>query len=193
MPRIPPIDVNAAHEDVRKLLELQPTHAQVLGTVAHAETLLGPFMQMAGAFLQKLDLPHELRELVILRVAHMLGCEYEWAQHVPIARSLGFSEERIEGVRSGADSGLFDKVECAVLRFTDDALRNTSASDATFYAVEKHLGHRALVEITLAIGFYQMLARLLETAEVTVEEPSDSFVQAVTRESTAAKSGPGSH
>ena len=181
MPRIPPVDVDAAPEAVRKLLELQPAHAEVLGTVAHAETLLEPFMRMAGAFLQELELAHELRELVILRVAHMLGCEYEWTQHVPIARSLGFSEERIEAVRRGPDSGLFDGVECAVLRFTDDALRNTSASDATFDAVEKHLGHRALVEITLAIGFYQMLARLLETAEVAIEEPSDSFVRDVTR------------
>ena len=181
MPRIPPIDAEAAPDAVRKLLELQPGHARVLGTIAHAETLLEPFMRMAGAFLQELELAHELRELVILRVAHMLGAKYEWAQHLPIARSLGFSEERIEAVRRGPDSGLFDDVESAVLRFTDDALRNTGASDATFDAVEKHLGHRALVEIPLAIGFYQMLARLLETAEVEIEEPTDSFVRDVTR------------
>lgn len=181
MPRIPPVDIDAVPEAVRKLLALQPGHAHVLGTVAHAETLLEPFMRMAGAFLQELELAHELRELVILRVAHMLGAEYEWAQHVPIARSLGFSEDRIEAVRRGPDSEFFDEVECAVLRFTDDALRNTSASDVTFDAVEKQLGHRALVEITLAIGFYQMLARLLETAEVAIEEPSDDFVREVTR------------
>ena len=39
MPRIPPIDAEAAPAAVRKLLELQPGHARVLGTIAHAETL----------------------------------------------------------------------------------------------------------------------------------------------------------
>ena len=83
---------------------------------------------------------------------------------------------RMQGVVTRAD-----ETRATAELVADDALRNTGASDATFDAVEKHLGHRALVEITLAIGFYQMLARLLETAEVEIEEPTDSFVRDVTR------------
>ena len=181
MARFPPVRPTDAPEAVRKLLELQPANAQVLGTVAHAESLLEPFMRMAGAFLGQLELEHALRELVILRVAHMAGIEYEWAQHAPIARSVGFTDEKIEAVRRGADSDEFGEVEKAVLRFTDDVLRNMRASDATFEGVSKHLGHREIVEVTLAVGFYQMLGRLLETAEVEIEHPTDDFVDQATR------------
>ncbi len=180
MARIPYPNVEDLPEKIRTAAENLPP-LNIMKMFLNAPTNAIPLLSLGQSILTKQELDNHLRELAILRVAHLTGANYEWTQHVPIARSLGFSEERIEAVRRGPDSGLFDGVECAVLSFTDDALRNTSASDATFDAVEKHLGHRALVEITLAIGFYQMLARLLETAEVAIEEPSDSFVRDVTR------------
>jgi 4-carboxymuconolactone decarboxylase len=40
--------------------------------------------------------PRALRELVILRGAQLMRSEYEWAQHLPMARKAGVSEAQIK-------------------------------------------------------------------------------------------------
>lgn len=178
--RIEPVDPSTAPDPVRALLELMPGHPGLFGTLAHAESLLEPFMRMAGAFLSELSLDHTLREIAILRVAHLCACDYEWTQHVPIARSLGFSAEMIAAVQRGGGAPL-DTREQAVLHFVDDVYRNAHASDATFEQVSKHLEARQVVELVMTVGFYHMLARVLETVEVPSEEPAEEFIERVTR------------
>src|SRR4051812_42298315 len=39
--------------------------------------------------------PRSLRELVILRGAQLMRWEYEWAQHLPMARKSGVRDEQI--------------------------------------------------------------------------------------------------
>jgi exopolyphosphatase/guanosine-5'-triphosphate,3'-diphosphate pyrophosphatase len=60
--------------------------------------------------------------------------------------------------------------EKAVLRFTDDVVRNVKASDKNLKAVQAFLSPGAVVELTLTIGYYMMVCRFLETAGVEGEE-----------------------
>ena len=57
-----------------------------------------------------------------------------------------------------------------VLRYTDDVVRNVKASDKTLKAVQAFLTPGAVVELTLTIGYYMMVCRLLETTGVEGEE-----------------------
>ena len=51
------------------------------------------------------NLPHRLRELVIMRIGWVTGSNYEWTQHWRIAQDYGLSEDEVLAVRSwrGAD------------------------------------------------------------------------------------------
>jgi len=57
-----------------------------------------------------------------------------------------------------------------VLRFTDEIARNVKGSKATLDALKQHLGPGEIVELIMAIGFWGMVARILETTEVDLEE-----------------------
>src|SRR3954453_5343218 len=89
-------------------------------------TLLGPFGPMVthpeiGGRLQELGaalryggtLPARTRELVILTVAAARSSAFEWQSHSAVARSLGISDEALEGLRQGQLPDELDDTECA--------------------------------------------------------------------------------
>src|SRR3954466_835499 len=97
MPRIQPIDPAAVPEDVREALENLPP-LNIFRTLAHAETAFRPFLRFGGAVLGQMSLDPIVRELAILAVAKEAEAEYEWIQHVAIARHLGVTDEQIDAL-----------------------------------------------------------------------------------------------
>ena len=59
----------------------------------------------AGHVLQKQTLPLRERELLILRIGWLNQAEYEWAQHIEIAKRGGVTAEEIERVTRGPKAG----------------------------------------------------------------------------------------
>ena len=83
---------------------------------------------------------------------------------------VGVAEEKIAALRDATtEAPVFSDHEKAVLRFTDDVVRNVRASDRTLKAVESFLSRGALTELTLTIGYYMMVCRFLETTGVEGE------------------------
>src|SRR5207244_9990503 len=120
---------------------------------------------------QQLD--PKLRELVILRVATLSPARYEWVQHVSIARATGASEAQIAALERGdVTAECFDELERAVLRFATEVLRDVRTSDAAFDDVARRLSPREVVELILTVGYYMMIARLLESTAVDLDPPA---------------------
>jgi len=57
-----------------------------------------------------------------------------------------------------------------VLRLTDEVACNVKGTHETLAALKKHLGTGEIVELIMAIGFWGMVARVLETTEVELED-----------------------
>jgi alkylhydroperoxidase family enzyme len=57
-----------------------------------------------------------------------------------------------------------------VLRFTDEIARGVKGKKETLAELQKHLGQGQIVELIMSIGFWGMVARVLETTEVDLEE-----------------------
>ena len=148
---------------------LQPP-LNVFRMVANSEPVARGFLKMGNALLDRGKLSPTLRELAILRVGWLSKASYEVYQHERIGRDVGLSEEKLRAVHRGAEASEFDEQEKAVLRFTDDVVKNVKASDATFKPVAAFLDPEQLVELTLSIGFYMMVSRFLETLEVDDQE-----------------------
>jgi alkylhydroperoxidase family enzyme len=133
--------------------------------LANAQTAFRPFMAYGRALLVDLELDPVVREQAILRVAALTpGAEYEWVQHEAIGRAVGMTGEQIEACRNGAPDDL-------VLRFTEEVVRDAAPSDATFAAMSERFPPRQIVELILVIGNYMMLARLMATAQIDLDEP----------------------
>jgi alkylhydroperoxidase family enzyme len=97
------------------------------------------------------------------------GSKYEWAQHYPIAKEMGLTEEQIKAVADWKGSKAFNKEEQAVLQYTDEVDRHTSVKDGTFEALRAFLSERSIVELTLSIGYWGMVARLLVPLQLEID------------------------
>jgi len=179
MARIPYVDPTSAPEPVREVFERLPIQLNIFKMMAHAETNFRPLVLLGTSILTQQQLSAKLRELAILRVAKLSHAEYEWVQHVPIAKMVEVSDAQVEALARGdADAACFDPVERIVLRATDEIVRDVAPSDATFAALQQHFSNREIVELVLAVGFYMTVARLMETTRIDVDEPGGARVLA---------------
>ncbi len=152
----------------------------IFDTIAESRgTVRGPFAVLLhspelaartahlGAFVRfESSVPDAIRELAVLTGAHIWRCEYEWAAHLPLAARLGVRAEAIEAIARDADLDAFTEQEALIVRYTRALLGEHRVDTATFEAVRAAYGDRALVELTTALGYYSMLAVMLNAAEV---------------------------
>jgi alkylhydroperoxidase family enzyme len=173
MARVPYVDPATAPEPIREVFARLPVALHVFRLIAHAETCFRPALRLGTAILGQQQLDARLRELAILRVARLSRAEYEWVQHVPIARAAGASEDALRALEEGRlDADCFDARDRALLRFTSEVVERVSPSDATFDALAAYLSPRELVELVLAIGFYMTMARLMECFRIDLDPPA---------------------
>jgi alkylhydroperoxidase family enzyme len=177
MARIPYVDPDTAPPAVRDAFAQLPVKLNIFKLVAHAETGLRPFLRFGGAILGKQKLSAKLREHANLRVSRLSHAEYEWVQHVPIARMVGATDAQIEALsRDDAGAVCFADTEKLVLRFTDEVVRDVGASQPTFDALARKLSPQELMELVLAIGFYMTVARVMETFDIDLDPPAGEKV-----------------
>src|SRR3954464_13132701 len=115
MARLPYVDPDAASPDVREALERVPP-LNIFRMTAQADSAFVPWLRWAGVLLSRLDVDPALRELAILRVARLTPhAEYEWVQHVPIAKAVGATDEQVAALeRDDAEADCFSGAEHAV-------------------------------------------------------------------------------
>src|SRR6476646_11998125 len=136
MSRIPYYEVENATGTHAEFLEKLKPHLNIYRMLANSEAGLKGFVRMGNALLFRCELDPGLRELAILRVGRLSRAAYEVFQHERIAREAGVEEAKIAALRDATiDSPAFNDNDRAVLRFTDDVVRNVKASDKTLKAV----------------------------------------------------------
>jgi alkylhydroperoxidase family enzyme len=170
MPRIPYADANDPNLDpdaAALLVKLPPLN--VMKLMAHGGKAFGAFTRLGTALLYKGKLDPILREMAIVRVGILCGAAYEVYQHKQISRDVGMPEDKLRALKVGADDPIFDATERAVLRLTDDVVKNIKASDETFAAAAALFDHQEMVELIMCIGFYVMTSAFLENFEVEIE------------------------
>jgi 4-carboxymuconolactone decarboxylase len=168
MARVPIPDSATLSEDTQAFLAKLPA-LNIFRMLAGGESLLAAFSRFGNHLLYKTELDPILRELAILRVGVLSGATYEVHHHDRIGTQLGMRDELLAAVREGAESHVFDEPQREVLRYTDDLVANVRASDATFHPLLARLPMRELQELTVVIGFYMLVSRLLETFGVEIE------------------------
>src|SRR5881409_2348041 len=103
-PRIPPAgpaEIGRLNYAIARLVGAAagggPPH--VFTTLGRHRSLFRRWLRFAGALMPGGLLQREDTELVILRVAHNSGCDYEWRHHERLAQVAGLSAEEVERAR----------------------------------------------------------------------------------------------
>lgn len=137
--------------------------------IMHSPNLAPGFLTMASDLLQHNSLPATWRELVILRVGYRYDARYETYQHERIGLAIGLDDQSIAAVQSGALETL-EPGAAAVLRLTDLLLDNHTLTDGERDGALQTLSVNQLADLTLTVGFYQLVCNFLNTFGVRPEE-----------------------
>lgn len=148
-----------------RLFDTTGANGELLGPFAAmvAHPAVGdPLQRLGEALRYETSLPALAREVVILSVASRRRSEYEWYAHVAVARSLGMPEDLIDQLRSGEPPRALDDQARAAWMLADVLLRQQPVTDELFRSVEGWLGVPGVVEVVSLVGYYGLLAQLLE-------------------------------
>jgi alkylhydroperoxidase family enzyme len=116
------------------------------------------------------DLDGRLREIIIIRMGHLVGSKYVLRQHVPsLALADGLTLAECDALADWRNSQHFSARERAALAYADTMTRDIKVPDAVFAEVRRHFDDRRIVELTVLIGTYNMNARVLEALELDLE------------------------
>ncbi len=128
--RVPPLPADRWDEAVDQALAVMlpkerrnPRDASnALATFANHPALTKAFLKFNVHLLFSSTLPPRIRELAILRVAHRRDCEYEWTQHVALAKREGITDDEIAAVRRCGDGTAdnFEAFERAAITGVDE-------------------------------------------------------------------------
>jgi len=147
---------------------------RVFTTLGRHRRLFRRWLWFAGALMPGGTLPRDEAELVILRVAHNSGSDYEWVQHERIAQRAGLSAEQVARVRDGADAPGWSPRQALLLRAADELHAQRRISDELWAALAREYGERELIELCLLVGHYEMLAMTLRSLEVQPDAVPDA-------------------
>lgn len=145
----------------------------------HLFTILGQHKRLFwawfvfGAVLYAGRLPRPDTELVILRVAHLRGCEYELQQHRRFGGRRGVPPDVQEQIFGWPHSEGLSPRRQVLLAATDEFVENRTIGAATWEALSRHLNARQLIEFCMLAGQYDALAATISTLQVPLDYPRE--------------------
>jgi 4-carboxymuconolactone decarboxylase len=181
-PRLPPLSPQEMSPDVAELLSGVPGDAgeplashNIFLTLARHPGLFKRWMRFGGYLLVRGALPARDRELLILRTAVRCGSSYEWGQHVRISLAIGIERAAIDRVPAGPGAGGWSEHEAALLRAVDELHDSCAVGEETWQELARSYDEAQLIEATMLIGQYHMVAFALNTLRVPLDEGLESL------------------
>jgi AhpD family alkylhydroperoxidase len=139
----------------------------LLATLVRHPKLTRAFLRFNNHLLFSSTLPPRLRELAVLRVAHLHHCEYEWRHHVRMGRETGLTDDDIGGIQRGEAA---DHLDRAILHAVDELQDKSVVSDETWAVLSEHLDERQRMDLVFTIGCYGALAMAINTFGVEPDQ-----------------------
>lgn len=176
MARLPYADLStledpAARALVDRIVAERGSVLHLYQMLLHSPPLAEGWLAYLTAVRQRLALPGALRELIIMRVAHLNGAPYEAAQHAPIALQEGLTPAQLAALEPGGDLAVLDDTQQALVALTDAMTRRIHFDAAIVQRVRELLGERQAVEAVATCAAYNMVSRFLEALQIDVKDP----------------------
>jgi 4-carboxymuconolactone decarboxylase len=103
------------------------------------------------------------REIATVRTGWLRRAEYEWAQHVRMARNVGMSEEEVDAIAVGPDAAVWGARDAALLQAVDELVTDRYISDATWKRLADHLDRKQVMDLVFTVGAYDILGMAMNT------------------------------
>jgi 4-carboxymuconolactone decarboxylase len=141
-----------------------------LRAVIHSPELADKWQKIGEFVRYRTVLPEELKELAIITCGRRWNSDVEWAVHSQVAARAGISLQAIKAIEAGSEVVLERVEEREIYEFTRLILKHGQVSDAAYSAVRTRWGDRGVVELTAIIGYYSMVAMMVNVHLIPVPE-----------------------
>jgi NAD(P)-dependent dehydrogenase (short-subunit alcohol dehydrogenase family)/alkylhydroperoxidase family enzyme len=140
-------------------------------TLARHRRLFRAWLRFGGALMPRGRLPRIDTEVVILRVAHNTGAEYERRHHERMGAASGLSDEQIAAVCDrGVSASVWSERQRLLLRACDEMHQQREISDSLWAALSVEFDDVELIELCMLIGHYEMLAMTIASLRIQPDE-----------------------
>jgi len=136
-------------------------------TMAHHPGLLDYYLPFGGQFAEGV-LPAREREMLILRTSWVCGCAYEWGHHERAGQRAGLTTEDVAAVPD-ADAERWSEDDRALLLAADALVTRRDLDDDLWRRFARPFDAAQLVEATMLVGSYAMLAAMINAVGIEPE------------------------
>jgi 4-carboxymuconolactone decarboxylase len=170
MSRMPLTSIDQQPEPIRQFMARRG-NLNVFRLLANAPHVFVGWSQMVDELFDSPTFGLRMKEVIILRVAHLQGSRYELSQHVGIARGAGLTDQEINAIvdTGDLDAAGFSDVEHTALDVTTELCSTHGLRDDTFAAAQAVFGDQALTELLMIISCYYGLALVLTAADLDID------------------------
>jgi 4-carboxymuconolactone decarboxylase len=167
MARLPLIDEQASPDIAALVAKIRGARGGQLHefyrALLHTPGLASAWFDFNNAVRFQTTLSDRVRELVIMRVAALTGCDYVFEVHkAKYAKPAGVAPDEIEGLRPRGKPASFRGGDSALLAYVDAMSRDVAVPDAVFDGMRGHFSDREMVEVTVLTAAYNMHTRFLK-------------------------------
>lgn len=121
------------------------------------------------------ELTDREREIIILRVAWLCRCRYEWGQHIEIGQNKAkLSDEDIVNISKGINAFANPK-EQLIIKACNEFINKKAISTETWNLLSKYYNNKLMIEISVLIGHYEMLAGILNSTGLQLEPKIEQY------------------
>ena len=114
---------------------------------------------------QDSSLPKKIQELAMLVTAREMDCQYVWNAHAASAKAAGLDPALVDALREGTELPDLAPDEQAVINYGQEFYRTHHVSSGGVQAALEQLEKQGLVELTMLMGNYALLAFLVNALD----------------------------
>ncbi|MGC0365551.1 AhpD family alkylhydroperoxidase [Rhodococcus sp. 27YEA15] len=145
--------------------------AHLFSTLGRTGGLFRGWLHYSGSLMPGGKISRHETEMIILRVAHLRECAYEFDHHTRLGRRAGIDAAELAQIISGpADAG-WNSRRRAILTAVDELVTTKDLTDSTWAQLAAHFDARRLIEFTLLVAQYDSLATTIGTLRVQRDFP----------------------
>ena len=141
----------------------------------HAPDILDRVQALGEALRFHGELEGDLREIAILAVARNWRCAVEWHAHVLIALNEGVPPGTIKAIAVGDFGRFAGSRQGAVLAICNQLHEAQFLSDQVYGQASDALGEEQIVELVSLVGYYTMLAIVLNAFEILPDTADEAL------------------
>lgn len=161
------LDGLGASKLAARIMRLEQAH--LFTTLGRHRRLFRSWLPFGAVLLGFGKLRRRDAELVILRVGHLRGCEYELQQHRRIAKRRGVDAETQSKIFEDPHAGGLPARDRALLAAVDELVDTRTLSPETWQSLSSHLDRPQLIEFVMLASQYDALAATLNTLKVPLD------------------------